>query len=56
MSDLIVARDINPHTSDAHVGIDGGQGMLKVGVTVTDREEEECSGRSNYLSVSISKH
>ena len=33
------------------VGVDGGQGWLKMGLTVTDREEKEQTGRSHYSEV-----
>ena len=52
VTDLIASRQIDPKSSDVNVGLDGGQGMLKVGMTITDRNEAEQSGRSLYSSVS----
>ena len=43
---------MNPQTSDIHIGIDGGQKMLKLGVTITERMDSEKSGRSHYSDVS----
>ena len=39
-------------TSDVHIGIDGGQKMLKLGVTITERTDSEKSGRCHYSDVS----
>ena len=44
-------RGLNPHTCDVHCGFDGGQAMLKLAVTVTDRAEGEKRGRSHYSDV-----
>ena len=44
-------RGLNPNTCDVHIGFDGGQGILKMGVTVTDRMELDKSGRSHYSEV-----
>ena len=46
-------RGLNPHECDVHVGFDGGQGILKIGFTVTEREScgEENPGRSKYSQV-----
>ena len=51
MLEVLAHRGLNPQTCDVHVGIDGGQGMLKLGVTITDRLEQEESGRSFYSQV-----
>ena len=48
VSDMISHRNIDPVTSDVKVGIDGGQGMLKVGMTISDRDNTEHVGRSHY--------
>ena len=45
-------RGLNPQTCDVHCGFDGGQSMLKLAVTITDRLEGEKSGRSHYSDVS----
>ena len=34
-------RDLDPETSDIHLGFDGGQGFLKIGFTVTERPNSE---------------
>ena len=44
-------RGMSPQTCDVHCGFDGGQGMLKLGVTITNRLELEESGRSHYSQV-----
>ena len=51
VSDLIEHRELDPTTCDVHVGIDGGQGSLKVGATVTDRTDTGNSGRTRYSYV-----
>ena len=47
--DVMHHRGMNPHECDIHCGFDGGQDMLKLAVTVTDRFEVEHSGRSHYV-------
>jgi hypothetical protein len=49
--DVIARRGMNPQTSDVHCGFDGGQEMLKLGVTITDRQELDESGRAFYSQV-----
>ena len=44
-------RGLNPHTCDVHIGIDGGQDILKVALTITDRLGVEKIGRSHYSEV-----
>ena len=51
--ELMKRRDLDSNNCDIHIGIDGGQGSLKVGMTVTDREIEETLGRSKYSEVSL---
>ena len=34
-------RDLDPETSDIHLGFDGGQGFLKIGFIVTERPDSE---------------
>ena len=53
MLSVLSARGLNPETSDVHVGIDGGQNMLKIGVTITERCNSENSGRSLYSQVNF---
>ena len=50
--DVMAHRGLNPHTCDVHCGFDGGQSILKLALTVTDRLEGEKSGRSHYSDVS----
>ena len=50
MLDVLTHRGLNPHNSDVHCGIDGGQGSLKVGITVTERNSSK-SGRAHYSDV-----
>ena len=35
---------MDPQYSDVHVGIDGGQNMLKLGVTITNKEDSDETG------------
>ena len=51
--DVMAHRGLNPHSCDVHCGFDGGQGMLKLGLTITDRLEMEETGRSRYSHVSM---
>ena len=52
MLDVMSRRGMDPQTSDVHIGFDGGQGILKLGVTITDRQELDLSGsRSHYSEV-----
>ena len=49
---VIHERGLNPHDCNEHVGFDGGQGLLKIGFTVTDRTETAKEpGRSKYSEV-----
>lgn len=49
---VIRERGLDPHDCDVHVGFDGGQGLLKIGFTVTERSEELSPlGRSKYSQV-----
>ena len=48
---VLSERGLDPATADVHVGIDGGQNMLKVGVTITERIFDEQLGRSSYSQV-----
>ena len=46
-------RGLNPGDCNVHVGFDGGQGVLKIGFTVTERETiDNYLGRSKYSQVS----
>ena len=49
--DVITHRGLNPHNCDVHIGLDGGQGMLKVALTITDRLDVEKQGRATYTEV-----
>ena len=51
--DVMAHRGLDPHSCDVHCGFDGGQGMLKLAVTVTDRLESKESGRSHYSQVIV---
>ena len=45
-------RDLDPETSDIHLGFDGGQGFLKIGFTVTERpnsEDKKVFSLSKYI-------
>ena len=49
---VLYERGLDPHTCDVHVGFDGGQGILKIRFTVTERTVEVTSGeRSKYSEV-----
>ena len=56
--DLLVQKTLlhrgdNPHECDVHCGFDGGQGLLKIGYTITKRTNETDPGRSSYSDVCI---
>ena len=43
---------LDPHDCDVHVGFDGGQGILKIGFTITERTDSvKEAGRSKYSEV-----
>lgn len=49
---VLYERGLDPGQCDVHVGFDGGQGILKIGFTVTDRSEAvKDSCRSKYSEV-----
>ena len=48
---VLTERGMDPSTADVHVGIDGGQNMLKVGITITERNDNEEFGRATYKQV-----
>ena len=50
VSYLVSQRDMNTDTSDVYIGIDGGQGMLKVGLTVSDRGAGKRMGGLDMLT------
>ena len=53
VSHLLQCREIFPKKADIHVGIDGGQGSVKVGITITTREDSQIQGRAKYSYVSM---
>ena len=49
---VLSERSLNPGNSDVHCGFDSGQGILKVAVTVTERNgDESIKGRARYTQV-----
>ena len=54
--EILNHRGMDPQTSDVHVGIDGGQNMLKLGITITDKQESTKTGRSLYSQVKNDKN
>ena len=48
--DVLSHRGMDPQHSDVHCGMDGGQGSVKLGITVTERLTEN-TGRSRYSDV-----
>ena len=54
--DVLSHRGMNPQSSDVHCGIDGGQGSLKLAVTITERDQSETSGRAHYSHVRKCPH
>ena len=44
-------RGLSPEDIDVHVGIDGGQGWLKLGLSVTEKSEANNNGRAHYSEV-----
>ena len=51
VKELIERRQLDVNSSDVHIGIDGGQGSIKVGLTITDRTTSETCGRAAYSEV-----
>ena len=46
-------RGLSPSSCDIHCGFDGGQGVLKLALTITDRlDDVPTTGRSCYSDVS----
>ena len=41
-------RGLHPDSTDLYVGIDGGQGWLKIGLTQTERKGKQVKGRATY--------
>ena len=53
---VLYERGFDPHGSDVHVGFDGGQGILKIGFTITERAGAvNSSERSKYSEGVASK-
>ena len=48
---VLANRGLSPEAVDVHVGIDGGQGWLKLGLSVTDKTEVNNNGRAHYSEV-----
>ena len=48
---IVVERGLSADTTDVHIGMDGGQGWLKLGLILTDRSKEERDGRARYSEV-----
>ena len=49
---ILAERGIQPTSAHVHCGFDGGQGILKVAISVTDKKKiEENNGRSKYSEV-----
>ena len=46
-------REQSPDMVEAHVGIDGGQGWLKIGLTISGRQEAVRTGRASYSEVIV---
>ena len=48
---VVTEREMSVNTTDIHLGMDGGQGWLKLGLILTDRSKEENKGRACYSEV-----
>ena len=48
---VIAHRGLSLQDVDVHVGIDGGQNWLKMGLTITERKETLKTGRACYAEV-----
>ena len=46
--DLVATTGMDPSKNDVYIDIDSGQGSLKVGLTMTDRDEETQTSRAKY--------
>ena len=51
IEETIIKREMDPENSDLLVGFDGGQGSLKVALTITEKQEPEKLKRSRYSEV-----
>ena len=47
----MVSRNMDPDKCDLHLGFDGGQGSLKLVLSITERKVEENHGRAKYSEV-----
>ena len=50
---ILAERQMNPTDCHVHCGFDSGQGILKIAISVTDKNEvqEESCGRAKYSQV-----
>ena len=44
-------RGLSPSSTDVHIGMDGGQGWLKLGLILTDRSKDITTARASYSEV-----
>ena len=49
-------RGVAVEDCELHVGFDGGQGSLKVALSITDKVPIISKGRSKYAEVKINYH
>ena len=49
---VLAERGVQPDSAHVHCGFDGGQGILKVAISVTERgQDDQNQGRSKYIEV-----
>lgn len=48
---VIEERGLSVHSTDLHIGMDLGQGSLKLALILTDRSKEDKTGRAHYSDV-----
>ena len=51
MDDVCAQCGLNSDDVDLHLGFDGGQGSLKLVLSITERNFEASAGRSTYAQV-----
>ena len=51
VNDVCLERGLNADDVDVHLGFDGGQGSLKLVLSLTEKEANLSSGRSKYSQV-----
>ena len=51
VSEVMSKRDMKPETRDVQCGFDSGQGVLKLAITLTTKDDLVKHGRAKYSEV-----